>query len=233
MSCEGQHVFPSIEFDSCFADYADKQELNEKVGQLSESLIAEQPNYPVMAVVGCMHYQLGQRELSEQHLTQAFNESEDEETKGMSAAALGLIHLKDREYSEVRPYIEAASKNHLGRWMIVLYYIDYYRDTNDLEYLRHAVDHMKRKNKEEGATDASDRFLRQIQRVHRMAENCSTLDGTSATSDNCVKIDFREEKISLFAFTTGFLKMLLKEEPFNTDRHDNSDDESNTTLAMN
>ena len=228
ISCEDQAVFPSISFDSCFADYKDKQELNERVDQLSLSIIEEQPNYPIIAIVGCMNYQLGKREQSEQFLNQAFYDSEDVKTKGMAAAALGLIYLKERRHSEIKPYIKAGSEHHLGRWMIVLYYIDYYRETDNLEYLQNAVQYMEKKNNSEGATDASKRFLKRIQDVHKMAENCSTLD-TDASNASCSKVDFREEKVSLFAHVNGFLTMLLKDEPFNTDGHDNSD----TAVAMN
>ena len=223
-----QAVFPSIIFDSCFADYEDKQELTEKIEQLSQSIIEEQPNYPIIAIVGCMNYQLGKREESEQFLSQVFHEAEDVKTKGMAAAALGLIYLKERRHSEIKPYIEAASGHHLGRWMIVLYYIDYYRETDNLEYLQNAAQYMEKKNNSEGATDASERFLKRIQDVHEIAENCSTLD-TDTSNPSCRKVDFREEKVSLFAHVNGFLTMLLKNEPFNTDAPNNSD----TAVAMN
>ncbi len=233
ISCGDQAIFPSIEFDSCFADYTDKQELTERVDQLSQSIIEEQPNYPIIAIVGCMNYQLGKREEAEQFLNQVFYDAKDVKTKGMAAAALGLIYLKERRHSEIKPYIEAASKHHLGRWMIVLHYIDYYRETDNLEHLQNAIQYMERKNKSEGTTDASERFLERIQDVHKMAENCSSLD-TDASNPSCRKVDFREEKISLFAHVNGFLTMLLKEEPFNIDQHDNdSDSSSAASLAMN
>ena len=231
VSCDQSYSLSSlIEFDSCFADYEDKQELAEKLKFLTDSLVEEQPNYPVMAVVGCMNYQMGSKELSEQFLIRVIQESEDVKAKNMAASALGLIYLKENRQSEIQPYIKPASEHHLGLWMIVLYYIDsYYREQNNLESLQNAAKYMERKNTEEGATDASKRFLERIQDVNRMAEHCQSIDDDTP-SVLCRKSDFREEKIYLFALANGFLDILLKEEPFNREYgRDNTESKSSNS----
>lgn len=228
VSCDKSHSLSSlIEFDSCFADYEDKQELAEDIDWLTDSLVEENPNYPVMAVVGCMNYQMGNKELSEQFLLRVVQESNDVKAKSMAASALGLIYLKEDRQSEIKPYIKPASEHHLGLWMIVLYYIDSYRDQNNLESLQSATKYMERKHANEGSTDASKRFLERIQDVHKMAGHCRSMDDETP-SPLCRKSDFKEEELYLFALANGFLDILLKEEPFNTD-NDNNKDESNSS----
>ena len=228
VSCDKSHSLSSlVEFDACFADYENKQELAEGLEWLTDTLIEEQPNYPVMAVVGCMNYQMGNKELSEQFLIRVIQESNGVKAKSMAASALGLIYLKENRQSEIEPYIKQASEHHLGLWMVVLYYIDSYRDRNNLESLQSAAKYMERKHTNEGSTDASKRFLDRIQDVYEMAGHCHSMDGEDP-SRLCRKSDFREEELYLFALANGFLDILLKEEPFNNDK-DKTEDKSGSS----
>ena len=221
---------------ACFINYTDKQHLVEQLEIFEDlqmkMLDAEilEKYYSITTVIGCIHYQMGNKELSEQFLTQMIQESSDEKARRMAASALSLIYLKERRQSEIiKSYIDLASEHHLGRWMLALYYIDSYREQGKLESLQNAAKYMERKNIEEGATSASKRLLERIQDVHQMAENCQSIDdGTS--SGLCRKLDFREEKIYLFALANGFLNILLKEEPFNKDSgRDNTESKSSNS----
>ena len=229
VSCDQSYSLSSlIEFDACFSDYEDKQELAEKLEWLTDSLVEEQPNYPVMAVVGCMNYQMGSKELSEQFLIRVIQESNDVKAKNMAASALGLIYLKEGRQSEIKSYIKPASEHHLGLWMVVLYYIDSYREQSNLESLQNAVKYMERKHTNEGSTDASERFLERIQDVQQMAGHCQDNETPSSL---CRKSDFREERLYLFALANGFLDILLKEEPFNKDNNRGSTEDKSSNSS--
>ena len=219
VSCGGGSFnMPSIEFDSCFANYKNKQELSGKIQELSDTLVEEQPNYPIMAVLGCMNYQLGSLPLAEELLNRAYMESgDDENTQKLAASALGLIYLKHKRQKEIQPYIKPAKDHHLGRWMIVLYYIDSYRAAADRGHLKAAGDYIEKKHNEEGSTSATRRFLKQIRKVQSMDTVCYSLEEADGISPDCPKKDFQDEKRYLFSTAHGFLSMLLKEEPFNED----------------
>lgn len=205
-------VFPSVEFDSCFMNYSKTSELETQLKTLSESIDLENPNPPIMAVVGCLNYQMKNHELAKQWLKKAFSiAGEDDNAKSTAAAALGLIYLKGQEHQQITPYITSAQKNRLGRWMLVLYYIDFYRKYDNTEYLGSAIRYMRDKHQKEGETPATKRLLSQMIMTHSMDKICKETPG----SELCKSSDLEGEKRYLFSTAWGFLSMLLKQPPFN------------------
>ena len=212
-SCGSQAVFPSVEFDSCFMNYTNISELETKLKTLSDSIDLENPNPPVMTVVGCLHYQMNQTDLAKQWLKKAFDiAKENSSAKNTAAAALGLIHLKNQEHQLITPYIMAAKNNHLGRWMLVMYYIDFYRKYNNTEYLGSAIKYIQEKHETEGITPATERFLNQMKLIQSIENICKD----TPDSETCQLATLNEEKRYLFSTAWGFLSMLLKQAPFNS-----------------
>ena len=201
-------------------DYANKQELADRLDRLTKSFREESPNYPVISVAGCLNYQLGRKAKAEELLTKAYEEAgEDLKTRGVSASALGLIHLKNFQREKAKPFLKASQDYHLGRWMIVLYYIDFYRETQDPEHLQMAIQYMESKNTEEGGTSATTRFVEQMNRVLALGAQCPPPgeDGQPVLAPACKKADFKDEKQYLFSTAHGFLSKLMKEPPFNNE----------------
>ncbi len=212
-SCGEQMVLPSVEFDSCFMNYNKLPELEDQLNKLSASIDLENPNASAMAVVGCLHYQMNQHELAKKWLKKAYSTAgEDDNAKNTAAAALGLIHIKNQEHQSILPYITSAQKNHLGRWMLVLYYVDFYRKYDNTEYLGSAIRYMRDKHQKEGETPATRRLLSQMLQIHSMEKICKDTPG----NELCNISDLEEEKRYLFSTTWGFLSMLLKQPPFNS-----------------
>ncbi len=211
-SCGGQKIFPSIEFDSCFMNYKNRSLLQNQLKELTSSITLDVPNPPMMAVIGCINYQLNNLPKAEHWLKRAYNISKtDDQTRSISAGALGLIYLKQQTHQHITPYLVAARGHHLGRWMLILYYIDYYRKYNNAEYLLSAIKYIEEKHKEEGDTSATRRLLGQMQLIYSMDQICKT----EPNSPQCLTQDLVEEQRYLFSTAWGFLSMLLKRPPFN------------------
>ena len=182
-SCGGQMIFPSVEFDSCFMQYDKPDELKAQLTQLKESVDMEEPNSPVMAVIGCLHYQLKQPAVAKQWLKKSFAAAkENSSAKQTAASALGLIHLKEQEHQKITPYIMSAKEHYLGRWMLVLYYIDFYRKYDNSEYLESAIKYMQAKHQQEGETSATRRLLQQMNLIYSMEQLCRQAQGPDGIS---------------------------------------------------
>ena len=228
----------SITLNSCFLNYEDPVKLTEKLNEVSQK-----PYAPAFMVVrGCLNYQLGHYSLAEEWLKKAFQESkEEDETKGLSAGVLSLIYLKELKKQNIKPYIRHASQHPAGRWMLVLYHIDNYRETGLSQHLQKAIAQIQSKNNAEGQTSATERLLRHMLLIKEMEELCGpsaksaessvgTAGATGETGANganvgagpqnpsCQRADLEEEKLYLFSTARGFLDMFVKAPPFNNFR---------------
>ena len=191
--------------------YTDQSEIEEALNNLNETFNVEKPSTSFMTVIGCLNYQLGKYSESQQWLTRAFNESKDQKTKSVAAAALGLIYLKESEKKNIEPYIAAAKTHYLGQWMLVLYYLEHYRESNHKEYLLSAIKYMEEKHTQEGTTTATERLLKHMKLISSMEDVCTN----DPDSISCSIVDLGDEKRYLFSTAYGFLSMLLKKPPLN------------------
>ena len=205
----------SVGVNACFTNYKDISEVATKLETLSANLDEKNPKPEIMAIMGCYNYQLGNYTQAEQMLKQAFSvpkELNRPDVQGATAGALGLIYLREMQKAKItKPYIDLASKHWLGRWMLVLFYIEHYRVSNYAEYLIKAVEQMQAKHTIEGKTSATERLLTHIQIIITMEEVC----GNDPESELCSMEDLKDEKLYLFNTAYGFLSMLLKVPPFN------------------
>ncbi len=209
-SCGPSEVnLSSINFEACFMSYKNPSELTEALEKLTAEIDVEKPSASFMTVIGCINYQLGNYSMAQSWLTRAFKESKVKKTKSIAASALGLIYLKEFKKEKIKPYIPSAGKNQLGRWMLTLYHIDNYRQAGYTEHLKSAIKQMEEKNKEEGETTATSRFLAHMQRIEVMESAC----GLDPEGDTCLNLE--DEKLYLFSTALGFLSMLIKEPPLN------------------
>ena len=211
-SCSSTSSVNSLSFDACFMDYNEPSDLTRALETANEELSIDRPSTTFMSVVGCLNYQLGNRELSEQWLTRAFKESKNEATKSIAASALGVIYLEEFQKEKIKLYIEDASNHWLGRWMIVLYHIDNYRESGYTEHLHSAIKQMEEKHAvegEQGKTSATERLLEHMRLVNEKEDACAN------APDSCAIEDLNDEKVYLFSFSHGYLDMLLKKPPFN------------------
>lgn len=200
----------SITLNGCFSNKSQFRIATELEQLTQEIEEAVNPSYDSMALAGCYSYQLGHHVLAEQWLNKAFSQSEKKDVKNIAAAALGLIYLRERQMHKIKPYIATAKEGSLGRWMLILYHIDYYRVTGHREYLSSAIKVLQVKHKEEGKTMATDRLLKHMQLIHNMDENCTN----NPEADSCSVPDLNDEKQYLFDTATGRLAYLLKEPPY-------------------
>ncbi len=234
LSCDSQVNLPSIQFDACFTNYKTKNDLIEKLELFNADQILEDesPNYSVMAVVGCLYYQLGQFPKAVELLQKSFQESTEEKTKRIAASALSLIYLKlaetDRTAMEkINPYIASAGTDSIGRWMLVLKGVYTYFFYDNTQALQSSIKWIKYKNENEGGTDTTVRFLEQMEDVYlseqacrssqaaggsvvAMVEPAQVYSGTKVCSRNALQ----ESRIGLFSWSKGYLAYLLKEAPF-------------------
>ena len=211
VSCSSQTTLSSINFDACFKNYKDPAELTKSLNELNEVLDSDNPGTPFMTVAGCLNYQLGNNSVSEQWLTRAFQQATDKKTKNIAASALGLIYLREMQTDKiVKDYTDSAKQHPLGRWMMVLYNLAYYRDTGHGQYLLSAIREMESKHEVEGETTATVRFLDHMRLIGQMEEICGVPE-----NPNCSLADLDGEKRYLFSTSDGFLSMLLKRPPLN------------------
>ena len=205
----------SVNIGACFSNYSDISEVATKLETLSANLDENNPKPEIMAIMGCYNYQLGNYTQAEQLLKQAISVPKEltrPNVQGATAGALGLIYLKEMQKAKItKPYIELASNSWLGRWMLVLFYIEHYRVSGYADYLIKAVEQMEAKHSEEGQTSATERLLTHIQVIITMEEICAN----DPESELCSMDDLKDEKLYLFNTAYGFLSMLLKLPPFN------------------
>ena len=211
ISCSSQHSLSSVDFDACFMNYTDETELTETLGEVNKTVDSEMPSTSVMAVIGCLNYQLGNYSVSEQWLIRAFNESEYKGTKSLAASALGLIYLKELQKDKIQPYMASAEEHYLGKWMLVLYHLENYRLSGHTEYLLSAIEQLEKKHQKEGSTSATERLLAHMKLINQMEEKC----GNDPEDSSCEMDNLNDEKHYLFSTAYGFLSMLLKEPPLN------------------
>ena len=195
--------------------------MEEKLNLLTQRIEeVENTNYESIAIAGCYNYQLGNHALAEKWLNNAFNQNKNKEVKNIAAAALGLIYLREREASKIKPsYISAAAQASLGRWMVILYYIDYYRETGRGEYLSFAIKALQAAHEKDGITPTSNHLLTHIQLIRTMDESCTI----NPDGDSCSVPDLNEQKNLLFVTAFGQLSFLLKKPPF---QRNNSEQQS-------
>ena len=211
-SCSSTTNLSSIDLDACFLSYESPDELKKALDEASEVLESDNPSISFMAVAGCLNYQLGNYTQAEEWLQRAFTESEEDSTKNLAASALGLIYLHENQQEKIEPYIEAVDKNALGRWLLVLYYLEFYRETNQKDYLSSAITKMEEKHEVEGKTSATDRFLSHMRLISQMEAQCRREEEPENSS--CLQTELEDEKLYLFSTANGFLSMLLKKRPF-------------------
>ena len=228
----------SINLDSCFLNWDNPAELEEELKQASEK-----PHEPAFMVVrGCLSYQSGHYSVAEEWLKRAFQESqEDAEEKALAASALSLIYLKERQKDKIKAYTQYVSQHSIGRWMLILYHIDNYRETGQSQHLQKAIAQVQFKHNAEVPTSATIRLLQHMLTIKEMEDLCGingTADDSSkkatsnlASSTNqeekpasapsstaCANVDLEDEKQYLFSTAYGFLSMLVKAPPFNSFR---------------
>ena len=198
--------------DACFVLYADKTELTNYLKEMDKRLNAsEQPEGTIMNIVGCINYQSGNYSLAEKWLSQSFRESVDS-SKNTAAYALGLIYLKQSEKDKIeQSHLDAAKETRFGRWMVILYYIESYRESKNKEFIMSAIKQLEEKHQKEGETKATKRFLKHLQVITSMEEAC----GNGSESSTCSMSDLRGERTYLISTVHGLLSMFLKEPPFN------------------
>ncbi len=172
-ACSHQTVLPSVDFGSCFMSYKKKSDLSQKLEQLKKSINLDDPNPSIMAVVGCMSYQMDQHEEANKWLKKAYDIAKDKNNaKHIAASALGLIYLKQQQITLIEPYTNAAKKHHLGRWMLILYHIFSYRTYKNAEHLHSAIKYMKHKHVAEESTSATNRMLDQMKLIYSIEQAC-------------------------------------------------------------
>ncbi len=194
--------------------YKNPSELGNALEEMNQTISAtEQPSTSTITVVGCLNYQLGNYSLAETWLKRSFKESKEEKTKSIAASALSLIYLKEFSKQKItKTYQASAEKHYLGRWMLVLYYLDFYKETGFNDYLSSAISTMELKHQQEGGgTSATLRFLEHMKLIITMEETCNN----NPTHELCAEENIEDEKLYLFSTARGFLLMLLKEPPFN------------------
>lgn len=215
-SCSTQTRLSSIDFDACFMSYKDSSELGNALEEMNQTISAtENPSTSTITVVGCLNYQLGNYGLAETWLQRAFAESKEDKTKSIAASALSLIYLKEFSKQKItKPYLASAEKHYLGRWMLILYYLDLYKETGVSDYLLSAISTIELKHQQEGGgTSATERFQNHMKLINAMEETCGS--HSAPESDLCSEENLDDEKLYLFSTARGFLLMLLKEKPFN------------------
>ncbi|MDE0118748.1 MAG: hypothetical protein OXM55_01910 [Bdellovibrionales bacterium] len=211
-SCSNTSVVDSLYFDTCFMDYNTPADLTRALDKTSKELDIEKPSTTFMSIAGCLNYQLGNYELAEQWLIRAFKESKDSDKKSIAASALGIIYLKEFKKAKIKPYIPYTRSHWLGRWMLILYHIDNYRESGYTEHLRSAIIQMEEKYSiegEQGKTSATDRLLKHMRLISEKEDLCAS-DPT-----DCGIEELNDEKRYLFSFSHGYLDMILKKPPFN------------------
>ncbi len=204
--CGGSGSFDSVALNDCFSDHSES-EIAKDLGDINAAIEkAEKPLFDYIALAGCYNYQLGNYVLADQQLNQAFNQSEDKEAKNVAASVLGLVYIRHSQKRKIKPYVASASQHYLGRWMLVLYYTEYYRENGDKGDLSSAIKALENKHKEDDATTATNRLLAHMQHIHTLEESCISKPDGEACSE------LEDEKTYLFDTAFGTLTRLLREQ---------------------
>lgn len=241
VSCSSQLILPSIKSNgSCFTNYKKKEELHKLLKRLSDGLKGQpQPPATIMATVGCLNYQVKNVPQAEMWLKKAFENKKDEEAQSTAAGALGLIYIKEMTSQKITPDMIASAENHrLGRWMLIIYYIDSYRLAQNPAFLSRAIDIMKIKHQTEGGPEGGETeetriYLQQLEKLLHLESLCgekndqplmvgtnpSAAQAPASSSTDLPPADtcpghLHEKKVHIFSLTYGVLNMLLKEEHF-------------------
>lgn len=213
--CSNKVSLSSVDFEACFMNYKEISEIQNTLEQLDntfkvqpETTTDKQITF-LKPIIGCLNYQLGRYKEAEQWLLEGI-ETKDPEINSMASSALGLIYLKQLEIQKIEPLIPSAKNYYLGRWMVVLYYLELYRNTHDKIYLQKSLIQLEDKHKIEGTTTATNRLLAHIKIIYSMELSCVNKGNAKCSLDNLL-----DEKIYLFSTAYGFLSMLLKQPPLN------------------
>ena len=193
-------------------DYNTSADLTRALEETKKELDKDKPSTIFMSIAGCLNYQLDNYALAEQWLIRAFKESKDNHEKSMAASALALIYLKELKKAKIKPYISYAKDHWLGRWVLILYHIDNYRESGYTEHLRSAISQMEEKYSiegEQGKTSATDRLLKHMMLISQKEDMCAN------DPSDCGIEELNDEKRYLFSFSHGYLDMVLKKPPFN------------------
>lgn len=200
----------TIYLGSCFSEEPESV-LTEKLGKLTKDIEDLENPYEAIAIAGCYNYQLGHPTvLAEKWLNEAFNQEQNKQVRIVAAAALGFIYLKERQVSKIKPYIATAKQGSLGRWMLILYYIDLYRERDDITYLSSAIKTLEAEHQEEGITSDTERLMELMRSIHGQDKNCSD----NPEGESCILANLSSDKRFLFRIAVGHLAFYLKEPPF-------------------
>lgn len=168
----------SINLESCFLNWDNPAELEEHLKKASEK--PHEPSF--MVVRGCLSYQSGHYSVAEEWLKRAFQESQEgAEEKALAASALSLIYLKERQKDNIKAYTRYASQSDIGRWMLILYHIDSYRETGQPQNLQKAIAQVQMKHSVEVPTSATKRLLQHMLLIQNMEDVCGTNGNESAS----------------------------------------------------
>ena len=208
-------------------NYKDPAELRTALTEITESQEdATKPSVSIMIATGCINYQLGNTSLAINLLKQAqasIKEEKDKNLKGLPSGALILIFLKTYQTNLItKAYIKNARQHSLGRWALVLYSIELYRQKKNKDHLLPAISELENKIQEEGSLQATNIFLDQLRTLKGMEDMCQSgppLElGAEAESapppPNCEMADLEEYKNYVLSTAYGLLSKLLKEAPF-------------------
>ncbi len=249
LGCSNQVRLPSIQFDSCFTHYPTTQKLNNNLQRLLDSVKGvEKPEAEISAVIGCTYYQAGQAQQALQWLRRSYTSTRNQKTKSIAASAMGLIYLHEFTPEKItKELIMSAQNYHLGRWMLVLYYIDAYHSLRSTEHLMKAIETMKMKHRMEKGTKVTQLILTQMETLLRLESLCGgeeesptvyggagSRDRSSAVRDEgendfaqsssshdsaseSCPLQLEETKRYILSWSFGYTAMLIKIKPFNDD----------------
>ena len=208
-------------------NYKDPAELNKALTEITESQEdAENPSVSIMIATGCINYQLGNTSMALNLLRQAqtnIKQEKDKNLKGLPSGALILIFLKTHQMQLVTTTdIKNARHHPLGRWALVLYSIERYRQKKNKDHLLPAISELQNKIQEEGSLQATNIFLEQLRTLKGMEDMCQSgpplvlgaEEESAPPPPNCEMADLEEYKNYVLSTAYGLLSQLLKEAPF-------------------
>ena len=215
--------------DSCFVSYNEKRELEKTIEEYEKIADTDNPDPIIMAGLGCIKYQSGAVEESKIWLDKSFVAADsNSRVKSLSASALSLIYIKTGERDKVIKLLSSARKHPMGRKMLVIYYVDFYRESGFPEPLKQAIDYetQRQKTDEEKATPGTRLQLEMMQYIYKLELQCnqsvsdesvsasstSVVSSASATVGECAGNNLQEEKDRLFNVVYGTLESILKKE---------------------
>ena len=203
LGCGGTTQYLSSESaDWCFVRFENQKAFLNYI-EVHENHANDTDNVNSMLLLGCAYYQQGDLSNSEQWLQKAYSKGNTN-----AAASLTALYLKEQDLEKASIWNNQMTiANDRVRWLKVLYALEKYYASQNINYLSQSYEALQRTMNYEGETKMTVQLLRNIGDLLQIERDCKNPE------INCVAYDLKEKRQYLHILSRGVLSVLVPRNP--------------------